>query len=109
MCGRYTLTDVNGRRIAQRWEFDERGIDPDTLGRFNVCPTESVLAVTSADGEAREARALRWGLVPRSAAAVGKGAQPINVRSETALYEPLVRLAARARVAALPDPGRRLV
>ncbi len=86
MCGRYTLTDVNGRRIAQRWEFDERGIDPDTLGRFNVCPTESVLAVTSADGEAREARVLRWGLVPRSAAAVGKGAQPINVRSETALH-----------------------
>lgn len=85
MCGRYTLTDVNGRRIAQRWDFDERGIDPDTLGRFNVCPTESVLAVTASGGGAREARALRWGLVPRSAVAVGKGAQPINVRSETAL------------------------
>jgi putative SOS response-associated peptidase YedK len=85
MCGRYTLTDVDGRRMAQRYDFDERGIDPATLGRFNVCPTESVLAVTAPrDGGARVPRTVRWGLVPRSAQAVGKGAQPINVRAETA-------------------------
>jgi putative SOS response-associated peptidase YedK len=84
MCGRYTLTDVDGHRMAQRYDFDERGIDPATLGRFNVCPTESVLVVTEPEPARRAPLTVRWGLVPRSAQAVGKGSQPINVRSETA-------------------------
>ena len=84
MCGRYTLTDVDGHRMARRYDFDERGIDPATLGRFNVCPTESVLAVTEPEPRRRAPLTVRWGLVPRSAQAVGKGSQPINVRSETA-------------------------
>jgi putative SOS response-associated peptidase YedK len=84
MCGRYTLTDVDGHRMAQRYDFDERGIDPATLGRFNVCPTESVLVVTEPESPKRAPLTVRWGLVPRSAQAVGKGSQPINVRSETA-------------------------
>ena len=84
MCGRYTLTDVDGHRMSQRYDFDERGIDPATLGRFNVCPTESVLAVTEPEPRRRAPLTVRWGLVPRSAQAVGKGSQPINVRSETA-------------------------
>jgi putative SOS response-associated peptidase YedK len=45
-----------------------------------VCPTEPVLAVC---GE-REARALRWGLVPPWARKLGGGYEPINARAESA-------------------------
>ena len=44
MCGRYTLSTVDGPEIAKRFSL----IDPpseETLGRFNVCPTETVAAV----------------------------------------------------------------
>ena len=44
MCGRYTLSTVDGPDIAQRFGL----LDPPeeaTLGRCNVCPTETVAAV----------------------------------------------------------------
>jgi putative SOS response-associated peptidase YedK len=75
VCGRYTLSTVDGPEIAQRFSL----IDPpseETLGRFNVCPTETVAAVA----QAGRASAVQWGLRPFSG---GKFA-PINVRSETA-------------------------
>ena len=61
MCGRYTLTTRIGQDIADRFDVrDSASLAPETLGRFNVCPTEPVAVVTAE----REARALRWGLVP---------------------------------------------
>jgi putative SOS response-associated peptidase YedK len=80
MCGRYTLTTKIGQDVADRFDVREQAsFAPETLGRFNVCPTEPVAVVTAE----REARALRWGLVPPWARELGKGLQPINVRSET--------------------------
>ena len=51
----------------------------ETLGRFNVCPTEHVLAIT----DAREPKALRWGLIPPWARKLRAGPEPINARSES--------------------------
>jgi putative SOS response-associated peptidase YedK len=84
VCGRYTLTTPGGRALADR--FGLPGPDafaPETLERYNVCPTEPV-AVAVVDDEQRVARTMRWGLVPRFARALGKGFQPINARAETA-------------------------
>ena len=79
MCGRYTLTEVDPHKIASRFgEFDEHGIDPDTLGRFNVCPTETIVTVDS-EGP----RAVRWGLVPSYAKKLNQGPMLINARNET--------------------------
>ena len=83
MCGRYTLTTPGGRALAERFDVAEPdALDPATLGRFNVCPTEPIAIVTE-DGE-RSAQTVRWGLVPPWAREVGKGFQPINARAETA-------------------------
>jgi putative SOS response-associated peptidase YedK len=81
MCGRFTETKVDPGLIADRFGVRESAVPGETLGRYNVCPTEPVLAVC---GE-REARALRWGLVPPWARKLGGGYEPINARSETLL------------------------
>jgi putative SOS response-associated peptidase YedK len=97
MCGRYTLTTRIGQDIADRFDVrDAASLEPATLGRFNVCPTEQVAVVTAE----REARSLRWGLVPPWARELGKGLNPINLRAETAATkQPFAKL--------LPDPGHR--
>jgi putative SOS response-associated peptidase YedK len=78
MCGRYTLTRVDGRLVAERFGVIEEIDAPETLGRFNVCPTEDVLVV-AADGP----RVARWGLVPPWSKRVGEGPLLINARLET--------------------------
>ena len=57
--------------------------EPATLERYNVCPTEPI-AIVAADGDARVALTVRWGLIPPWAHELGKGFQPINGKSETA-------------------------
>jgi putative SOS response-associated peptidase YedK len=91
MCGRYTQTSGDPADIANRFGFDDRRIDPSTLNRFNVCPTESILVVTGDGHGTREGLTVRWGLVPPRAEALGKGSQPINARSESALKRGLFR------------------
>src|SRR5215217_2772185 len=95
MCGRFTLTKTDGHGIAQRFDVPE---DPEdaTLGRYNVCPTERI-AIVSVKEDERRMMAVRWGLVPSWAKALGKGREPINARSETvASKKPFAELYARA-------------
>ena len=68
MCGRYTLTQVGPRLVGERFELGEAEIEPATLGRFNVCPTEDILVVTH-----KGPRAVRWGLVPSYSKALNNG------------------------------------
>jgi putative SOS response-associated peptidase YedK len=90
MCGRFTETKVDPGLVAARFGVTESAVPADTLGRFNVCPTEPVLAVTAA----REPRALRWGLIPPWARKLRAGPEPINARAESLrdkrLFAPLV-------------------
>jgi putative SOS response-associated peptidase YedK len=74
VCGRYTLSTVDGPEIAKRFSL----IDPpseETLGRFNVCPTETIATVLQPNAAASVA----WGLRPFR----NQKFTPINVRSET--------------------------
>jgi len=78
MCGRYTLTQVGPRLVGERFELGGAEIEPATLGRFNVCPTEDILVVTH-----KGPRAVRWGLVPSYAKSLGQAPLMINARAET--------------------------
>jgi putative SOS response-associated peptidase YedK len=94
MCGRYTFTPSPGFGIPERFGV---GTDPplETMQRFNVCPTEQIAIVNEKEGE-RRIMAVRWGLVPSWAKALGKGREPINARSETvAEKKPFSELYAR--------------
>jgi putative SOS response-associated peptidase YedK len=75
VCGRYTLSTVDGPEIAQRFGLISPP-DEETLGRFNVCPTETIATVL----QPNEAASVAWGLRPFR----GQKFTPINVRSETA-------------------------
>ena len=90
MCGRFTETKVDPGLVAARFGVGESAVPGETLGRFNVCPTEPILAVT----DAREPRALRWGLIPPWARGLRAGPEPINARSESLkdkrLFAPLI-------------------
>jgi putative SOS response-associated peptidase YedK len=93
MCGRFTETKVDPGLVAARFGVQESAVPGETLGRFNVCPTEPVLAVDAA----REARALRWGLIPPWARKLRAGPEPINARAESLrdkrLFAPLIERA----------------
>ena len=94
MCGRFTETKVDPGLIADRFGVRESAVPGETLGRYNVCPTEPVLAVC-ADGEPRP---VRWGLIPAWARTLRAGPEPINARAETLrekrLFAPLIADAA---------------
>jgi putative SOS response-associated peptidase YedK len=92
MCGRYTNT-------AGPEELNDRFKVPISSSagtrRFNIAPTEEVLAIVAANGEGssdgRHARMLRWGLVPSWAHDLKGGAKMINARMETVAEKPAYR------------------
>jgi putative SOS response-associated peptidase YedK len=79
VCGRYTNT-------AGLAELGARLHVPiptaEGTRRYNVAPTEEVLAIVAPHGEP-EARLLRWGLVPPWAEDLKVGSRYINARMET--------------------------
>lgn len=81
MCGRYSLVaDVS--ELALRFDFEGDG-EP-RPPRFNIAPTQEVLAVTrSADDARNVARPMRWGLIPFWARDRAIGNRMINARAET--------------------------
>jgi putative SOS response-associated peptidase YedK len=74
LCGRYTLSTVDGPDLAQRFGLVSPP-DEETLGRFNVCPTETIATVLGPN----QAASVAWGLRPFR----NQKFTPINVRSET--------------------------
>jgi putative SOS response-associated peptidase YedK len=87
MCGRYTNT-AGPEELNARLRFpitSEQGTH-----RFNIAPTQEVLAIVAPDGE-MEARMLRWGLIPSWARDLKAGAKMINARVETVAEKPSFR------------------
>ena len=87
MCGRYANTagpeELNDRfRVPIASDAGTR--------RFNIAPTEEVLAIVAPRGEP-EARLLRWGLIPPWAQDLRGSAKMINARMETVATRPAYR------------------
>ena len=99
MCGRFTST-VDPQLLAERFGIAlPEGIER----RFNIAPTQHVLAVVGERGE-RAARLLRWGLVPHWANDRKIGFKMINARAETVAERPTYRtLLAKHRCLILAD------
>jgi putative SOS response-associated peptidase YedK len=87
VCGRYTNT-------AGVEELNDRFMVPISseagTGRFNIAPTEEVLAIVAPRGQP-QARLLRWGLIPWWAKDLKGSAKMINARVETVASKPAYR------------------
>lgn len=93
MCGRYTLA------TPETWIRDEFGLaelPPDYRPRYNITPTQAVLAIIRAE-DGRRAGWLRWGLIPFWAKDPAIGNRMINARAETVHEKPAFRAAFQSR------------
>jgi putative SOS response-associated peptidase YedK len=86
MCGRYTNT-AGPEELNERFRVP---IGPVGTHRYNIAPTEEVLAILAPHGEP-EAQLLRWGLVPSWASDLKGSAKMINARIETVTEKPAYR------------------
>ena len=92
MCGRFTLTS-NLDDLQGRFQFE--AVDVDYKPSYNIAPTQEVLAVTN-DGH-RQARLMRWGLVPFWAKDLKVGSRMINAVGETVAAKPAFRSLVKKR------------
>ena len=92
MCGRYSIT-ASLEELAKRFDFDGHG--DDFSPRYNVAPTQQVLAVVG--GDSRRAGFMRWGLIPPWSKD-GPSSRPlINARAETVAEKPSFRSSLKKR------------
>ena len=94
MCGRYTLTDPDPRLLRFRFGLTE-SVEIEQKPRYNIAPTDSVLAVRLDREGRREPGVLRWGLVPHYADPDDFDRLLINARAETVAEAPAFRDAFR--------------
>jgi putative SOS response-associated peptidase YedK len=90
MCGRYTLTDPDPRLLRFRFGLRESA-EIDQRPRYNVAPTDPVLAVRLDREGGREPGVLRWGLIPHYADPDSYDRLLINARAETVAEAPAFR------------------
>lgn len=101
MCGRYTLSES----MAELEDFFDLFRPPQFSPRYNIAPTQTVLAIRVSDDRQRVADGLQWGLIPPWADSAAIGSQLINARSESAATKPAFRRAFRERRCLIPATG----
>src|SRR6185503_3029509 len=88
------------RKMCARFQFappedwvEEFGLTdtPDVAPRYNIAPTQDVLAVRRRRAGDRQARLFRWGLVPSWADDPAVGNRLINARAESVATRPAFR------------------
>jgi putative SOS response-associated peptidase YedK len=102
VCGRFSL-DIPAEKLAEFFALLE---EPRLEARFNIAPSQPVLAVLEDRGTRRRtARHFRWGLVPFWAKDPKIGYRMINARSEAASEKPSFRAAFKYRRCLIPATG----
>lgn len=92
MCGRFGLRFPDHPDLFELGPYPPPGTSP----RYNVAPTQPVLALLERDGE-RQDEVLRWGFIPSWAKDPADITHTINARAGTVAETPMYRAAFRAR------------
>ena len=93
MCGRFTLTPEPSEILEA---FPGLALPPGVVARYNVAPSNRVLAVTNTSGQS-EFEMLSWGLVPSWAKDARIANSLVNARADSVAHKPAFRAAFRAR------------
>jgi putative SOS response-associated peptidase YedK len=102
MCGRFTMR-ANLKTVAGL--FDVAEPPPTVKPRYNVSPSQTVVAVRAAEDGSKQWALLRWGLIPSWADDPKIGYKMINARSETVATKPSFRSAFKRRRSIIPAEG----
>src|SRR5919198_2947598 len=107
MCGRFTLTDPDPARIRARFDLlgESAKLSEGEQPRYNIAPTDPVLAIRRGGRGERELGRLRWGLVPGRWAEKRSGPPLINARAETLESQPAFAESFRERRCLIPADG----
>jgi putative SOS response-associated peptidase YedK len=105
MCGRYTLTNPDPARIRARFGIEESAEISEDEPRYNIAPTDPVLAIRQTQSDVREPGRLRWGLVPGRWAESRSGPPLINARAESLPKQPAFAESFRERRCLIPADG----
>ncbi len=102
MCGRFTLFTPASRLAEVFLPGEILSMTP----RYNIAPSQAVLAVRVAPATGRREFAMpRWGLIPSWAKDAAIGNRLINARAETVAEKPSFRRAFRERRCLVPADG----
>ncbi|RAP40824.1 DUF159 family protein [Rhodovulum viride] len=102
MCGRFAIT-MPTEAMAELFGAVP-GNDLPGGPDYNICPTDTVTAVTSAEG-LRRLRPMRWGFLPHWYKTPADGPLLINARADTVAQKPAFAAAARQRRCLIPASG----
>lgn len=102
MCGRFVIT-LPDDAMARLFDAVPAN-DLPAVPNFNVCPTNRIHAVVSAEGR-RRLVAMRWGFLPHWYKTETDGPLLINARADTIAEKPAFRAAARERRCLIPASG----
>ena len=80
--------------LAELFELVEM---PEITPRYNIAPTQPVVAVHASEGAGRNCEMMHWGLIPSWADDPAIGTRMINARAETVATKPSFRSAFRQR------------
>ncbi len=98
MCGRFALW-TSPKKVATHFQAQLR-LPFNT--RYNIAPSQDILAVGQNQDGTRKATLLRWGLVPHWSKDAKSSYSMINARSESIFTKPAYRSAARKRRCLIP-------
>lgn len=101
MCGRFVQCS-HPEVYASHFELD---IPCEVAPRYNVAPTQPVLAIRCGGSGRRELVRLRWGLVPAWSKGPDNRYSMINARAESVSTKPAYRGAFRGRRCLIPAEG----
>lgn len=101
MCGRFVLYSPL-EDLYEHYQIKDKSMEYNP--RFNIAPSQSVLAVVN-DGTENRIGFLKWGLVPSWSTDSAIGNRMINARAETIDEKPSFRNAYRKRRCLIPVNG----
>lgn len=103
MCGRFTLF-ADPTVVAAFVQTPEPTLF-DWEPRWNIAPTQPVVACRLDAHHGRELAQMRWGLIPSWATDLSAGVKAINARAETVAEKPFFRSAFGKRRCLIPASG----
>jgi len=102
MCGRFTQQ----RPTAELAEmFDAEPLVEASEPRFNVAPSQGIVAIVRPPEDRRLLTTLRWGLIPSWAEDPKVGYKMINARAESVFTSPAFRTSIRKKRCLIPADG----